>query len=121
MPSRPGSEISHDDRRCQTTLTIPGHCGDWEQEKPGVWHDWYRCLDVVCAQRDAAVRELVEMKIKDGWKDYGDLSAVEPPYRRRMYCDACSVTWLGCWDNFQCPECGKGELPEPPENMRGLK
>ena len=48
---------------------------------------------------------------KDGWKDYGDLSAVEPPYRVSMQCDACRTRWYGCWDNFQCPECGEGELP----------
>lgn len=48
---------------------------------------------------------------KDGWKNYGDLSAVDPPYRVDMQCDACKTRWLGCWDNFQCPECGEGELP----------
>jgi hypothetical protein len=48
---------------------------------------------------------------EDGFKHYGDLSAVDPPYRRSMECDACRTRWMGCWDNFQCPECGKGELP----------
>ena len=48
---------------------------------------------------------------KDGWKDYGDLSAVEPPYQVAMTCERCRTKWLGCWDNFQCPECGDGELP----------
>ena len=47
----------------------------------------------------------------DGFKDYGDLSAVEPPYRIHMRCEACRTKWYGCWDNFQCPECGEGELP----------
>jgi hypothetical protein len=50
----------------------------------------------------------------DGFKDYGDLSAVDPPYRRRMRCEKCKTKWMGCWDNFQCPECGEGELPQPP-------
>jgi hypothetical protein len=47
----------------------------------------------------------------EGWKDFGDLSAVEPVYQRRMWCAACKVTWLGCWDNFECPECHEGVLP----------
>lgn len=47
----------------------------------------------------------------DGYKNYGNLSAVDPPYQRRMHCDACKTKWIGCWDNFQCPECGEGELP----------
>ena len=48
---------------------------------------------------------------KDGYRDYGDLSAVDPPYQRGMECDRCKTRWKGCWDSFQCPECGKGELP----------
>ena len=43
----------------------------------------------------------------------GDLSAVDPPYVRHMMCHDCKVEWGGCWDNFQCPKCGKGELPTP--------
>lgn len=49
--------------------------------------------------------------IVDGWKDYGDLSAVDPPARVAMRCEACRTRWYGCWDNFTCPECGEGELP----------
>jgi exosome complex RNA-binding protein Csl4 len=49
---------------------------------------------------------------KDGTKDYGDLSAVGPPYTVSMRCESCRTKWLGCWDNFQCPECGEGELPK---------
>jgi hypothetical protein len=41
----------------------------------------------------------------------GNFSAVEPVYTRRMYCWECQVEWDGCWDNFMCPICGKGELP----------
>lgn len=47
----------------------------------------------------------------DGYKDYGNLSAVDPPYQRSMSCEACKTRWVGCWDNFQCPECFEGELP----------
>lgn len=42
----------------------------------------------------------------------GNFSAVDPVYSRAMRCDDCQVSWTGCWDNFQCPKCGKGELPE---------
>ena len=45
------------------------------------------------------------------YRDLGDLSAVDPVYSRTMYCDACMVRWLGCWDAFECPQCGQGELP----------
>lgn len=41
----------------------------------------------------------------------GNFSAVDPAYSRLMYCYECNVSWVGCWDNFMCPECGKGELP----------
>ena len=45
------------------------------------------------------------------YKYLGNYSAVEPAYSRDMYCDDCRVRWTGCWDNFMCPQCGKGELP----------
>jgi hypothetical protein len=51
-------------------------------------------------------------RLRDGWKDYGNLSAVDPPYQRAMQCDDCKTKWMGCWDNFTCPECGEGELPK---------
>ena len=41
----------------------------------------------------------------------GNFSAVDPAYSRAMACDECEVSWTGCWDNFQCPKCGEGELP----------
>jgi len=41
----------------------------------------------------------------------GNLSAVDPVYSRDMICYECKVRWTGCWDNFQCPKCGEGELP----------
>jgi hypothetical protein len=46
-------------------------------------------------------------------KDLGNLSAVDPVYQRRMWCIPCQVTWQGCWDAFECPMCGEGELPSP--------
>ena len=64
---------------------------------------------MVLAQEDKMLRFRVG---KDGMKDYGDLSAVGPPYTVSMRCDTCRTKWLGCWDNFQCPECGEGELPK---------
>lgn len=41
----------------------------------------------------------------------GDFSAT--PTGRSVYliCHDCGVSWTGCWDNFQCPKCGKGDLP----------
>jgi hypothetical protein len=57
-------------------------------------------------------RDKFEIRIaRGGYRDLGDLSAVEPPYRIRMQCDRCRIVWYGCWDQFQCPECGEGELP----------
>lgn len=44
-------------------------------------------------------------------KYLGNYSAVDPAYSRYMECHDCGVSWTGCWDNFQCPQCGEGELP----------
>lgn len=52
----------------------------------------------------------------DGWKDYGYLAAVESPYAISMRCAKCRTRWTGCWDAFECPECGEGELPQLPTN-----
>ena len=41
----------------------------------------------------------------DGYRNYGDLSAVEPVYRVAMSCEPCRTRWLGCWDAFECPVC----------------
>ena len=49
--------------------------------------------------------------ISDNYKYLGNFSAVEPAYSRDMHCNDCEVYWTGCWDNFECPQCGKGELP----------
>lgn len=43
----------------------------------------------------------------------GNFAACEPWAAQAMSCDDCQVSWTGCWDNFQCPRCGKGELPKP--------
>jgi len=48
---------------------------------------------------------------EEEYKNLGDLSAVEPWHRVAMCCHDCKLEWSGCWDNFQCPKCGKGELP----------
>lgn len=44
-------------------------------------------------------------------KYLGNFAACEPWAAVGMQCDDCDVSWTGCWDNFQCPKCGKGELP----------
>lgn len=41
----------------------------------------------------------------------GDFSATPIWHSRYMECQTCRVSWHGCWDNFQCPKCGEGELP----------
>jgi hypothetical protein len=48
----------------------------------------------------------------------GNFAACEPWAAVGMQCDDCNVSWTGCWDNFQCPRCGKGELPwSEPDQM----
>jgi hypothetical protein len=51
----------------------------------------------------------------------GNFSAVDPVYSRHMECYDCRVSWTGCWDNFQCPKCGKGELPNSEINAGLVK
>lgn len=41
----------------------------------------------------------------------GDFSATPPWHSRHMTCTSCNVSWTGCWDSFQCPRCGEGDLP----------
>lgn len=41
----------------------------------------------------------------------GNFSACEPWAAVGMSCDKCRVSWTGCWDNYQCPKCGDGDLP----------
>lgn len=48
---------------------------------------------------------------KEQYEYLGDFSAAPPWYSKHMSCDKCMVSWTGCWDNFQCPKCGDGELP----------
>jgi hypothetical protein len=45
------------------------------------------------------------------YKYLGNFAACEPWAAQGMSCDDCMVSWTGCWDNFQCPKCGNGELP----------
>ena len=54
------------------------------------------------------------------YKYLGDFSATPPWHSRSMQCDICEVSWTGCWDNFQCPKCGQGELPRP-DSQEGLE
>jgi len=42
----------------------------------------------------------------------GNFAACEQWAAQLMTCYECNVSWTGCWDNFQCPKCGKGELPK---------
>jgi hypothetical protein len=50
----------------------------------------------------------------DGYKYLGNFAACEQWAARMMFCDDCGVSWTGCWDNFECPKCGNGELPWTP-------
>jgi hypothetical protein len=54
-------------------------------------------------------------------KYLGNFAACEQWAAVGMQCDDCSVSWIGCWDNFQCPQCGKGELPWFPETDDGTE
>jgi ATP-dependent protease ClpP protease subunit len=49
----------------------------------------------------------------------GDFSAAPPWASRAMDCHKCKVSWTGCWDNFQCPRCGEGELPSADMQVHG--
>ncbi len=48
----------------------------------------------------------------------GNFAACEPWAAQGMSCDDCKVSWTGCWDNFQCPKCGNGELPSVGDDVR---
>lgn len=48
----------------------------------------------------------------DEYRYVGDFSATPLWHSRHMTCHSCRVSWTGCWDNFQCPKCGEGELPD---------
>lgn len=53
------------------------------------------------------------MILKDtlAYEYLGNHAACEPWAAVGMSCDKCKVSWTGCWDNYQCPKCGDGELP----------
>lgn len=53
----------------------------------------------------------------EDYKYLGNFSAVDPAYSRGMSCHDCKVDWIGCYDNFMCPICGKGELPNNEINL----
>ena len=53
----------------------------------------------------------------DEYKYMGNFAACEPWAAVYMECHDCRVSWNGCWDNFECPVCRRGDLPnqnEPP-------
>jgi hypothetical protein len=54
------------------------------------------------------------------YEHLGDLSATPPWHSRHMTCEPCRVSWTGCWDNFQCPRCAKGELPTHDGSAGGM-
>lgn len=58
--------------------------------------------------------------LDEPYKYIGNFSAVDPVYSRDMYCDKCNVSWTGCWDNFMCPICGEGELPNSNIDIQSL-
>ncbi len=47
---------------------------------------------------------------ESGYRYLGNFAACEPWASKMMYCNTCMTSWIGCWDNFQCPECQEGEL-----------
>lgn len=65
---------------------------------------WARPLDVF-------VKKFERYSVFDSYEYLGDFSATPPTHSRAMSCHKCRVSWTGCWDNFQCPKCGEGELP----------
>lgn len=54
------------------------------------------------------------------FKHLGDFSAAPTAHSRLMFCYNCRVSWLGCWDNFQCPICYEGDPPTSELNLKGL-
>ena len=46
----------------------------------------------------------------------GNFAACEAWAAIGMQCDECNVSWIGCWDNFECPICRRGELPNADRN-----
>ena len=70
------------------------------------------------------INEITEKQfepVERGVRHLGNFSAVEPVHSRLMFCSECNVDWVGCWDNFMCPECGEGELPSSEINFNCFK
>ncbi len=66
-------------------------------------------LRKICGQIDRADRD---RGMSDNYAYMGNYSAAEMPGASRlMGCHECKVEWTGCWDNFECPKCGRGEIP----------
>jgi hypothetical protein len=74
---------------------------------------------------DSSIHEKIRIMNAELEYNYlGDFSATPPWHSRSMSCDNCRVSWTGCWDNFQCPNCGMGDLPgfgEKPMTISELK
>lgn len=79
----------------------------------GCW-DCFQCP--ICGDGDIYFVLTTRKPVKQ-YENLGNLSALTQEHSRQMDCHACRVTWLGCWDNFQCPRCGHGELPSYPSTV----
>ena len=51
------------------------------------------------------------MTERTDYKHLGNFAVFEPWAAVHMQCDDCRVSWVGRWENFECPRCGKFELP----------
>jgi len=96
------------------TAAVPTPCiCPFPRDKcPYCYTDCARCFSARETPMGKAREPYVE---RDGWRDYGDISAVPPWYAVPMECDPCKVKWRGCADVFECPVCGKGTPPWNPE------
>jgi len=66
-------------------------------------------------------KDILEKLPEIAFEYLGNFSAVDPAYSRGMVCFDCKVKWTGCWDNFQCPKCGEGELPYDCDGIEASK
>lgn len=75
-------------------------------------------VEMVDAAVDAALSTIGGGGVSE-YQYVGDFSATPPWFSVSMRCDDCMIEWTGCWDNFQCPKCGQGELPncDPPTTL----
>ncbi len=50
--------------------------------------------------------------MSEDYKYLGNFNAATPEAGVYLTCDQCSVSWIGCWDNNCCPQCGDHEAWE---------